>query len=82
MTDLEEFHKFIHQHLVVLFLLLDKHVMMFSREIITTIETKGLTLRSSCQLIISLEVLIQLEEDLEGSLESLQSFYPTSEVGM
>ncbi len=32
MTDLEEVYKLVHYHLVVLFLLVDKHDMILSRE--------------------------------------------------
>ncbi len=68
----EEFHKFIHCHLVVLFLLLHKHVMMFSRDGIG--EKDSPFLFPNDWLIISLEVILQLYEDLKASLYSLWGY--------
>ncbi len=56
---------------MVLFLLLNKYVTMFSREGIE--EKESFLLFPNCQLIFSLEVFIQLEEDLKASLKSLQA---------
>ncbi len=70
MTDLEEVDYFVHCHLVVIFLLLNKLITMVSREGVK--ENQVMFLFAYCQLIISLEVLVQLEENLEACLESLQ----------
>ncbi len=66
MTDLEEGDYFIHRHLVVLFLLLNK--------LVTTVikENQVTFLFTYSQLIISLEVIVQLEETLEARLKSLR----------
>ncbi len=70
MADLEEVDYFIHCHPVVFLLLLDKHVMMFSRKGIE--EDQVMFLLVHCQLIISLEIIIQLEENLVAFFENLQ----------
>ncbi len=64
MTVLEEVHELVHHHLVILFLLLDKHIKMFSRQGIE--KADGFFLFSNHKFIISLEVITQLEENLEG----------------
>ncbi len=68
MTDLKEGDYFIHRHLVVLFLLLNKLVTMVSRESVK--ENQVTFLFAYSQLIVSLEVIVQLEENLEASLKA------------
>jgi len=69
MTDLEEGDYFIHCHLVVIFLLLHKLVTMVSRE---SVKENQVTFPFAySQLIVSLEVIVQLEDNLEARLESL-----------
>ncbi len=70
MTDLEESNNFIHRHLVVILLLLNKPVTMFSRKGVK--ENQVTFPFAYSQFKISLEVIIQLEEDLEACLESLR----------
>ncbi len=69
MADLEEVDYFDHCHLVVLFLLLNKHVLMFSRKGIEEIQVTFLL--GNFQFKIGLEIVIQLGEDLEANVESL-----------
>ncbi len=66
MTDLEEFYKVINHHFVVLILLLNKHITMISRGSIE--EKQGFLLFSNYQLKISLEVVVQFEENFKASL--------------
>ncbi len=70
MTDLEKGDYFVHHHLVVFFLLLNELVSMVSRKGIK--EDQAAFLITNHQFIVSLEVIIQLEEDLEAILESLR----------
>ncbi len=51
------------------FLLLDKHIAMFCRECIE--EKEGLLLLPNCEFIISLEVTLELEEEIKASFASL-----------
>ncbi len=69
MADLEECDFFVHCHLVIFFLLLDKHVSMFSRKGVE--EDQVTFLLANHQFIISLEIIIQLEEDFKASNASL-----------
>ncbi len=60
---------------------------MLQYSAVKALTKKRLFLFFNCQFIISLEVVIQLQENLESSLESLCShilwlLYPTPEVGM
>ncbi len=66
MTDLEEFYKVINHHFVVLILLLNKPITMISRGSIE--EKQGFLLFSNYQLKISLEVVVQFEENFKASL--------------
>ncbi len=69
MTDLEEGDYFVHLHPVVIVLLPNKLVSMVSRKGVKADQV--MFLFTDCQLKISLEVIIQLEENLKANLESL-----------
>ncbi len=69
MTDLEESDYFVHRHFVVIFLLLNKPVTMISRKGVK--ENQVTFPFAYSQFKISLEVIVQLEENLEARLKSL-----------
>ncbi len=69
MTDLEEGNYLIHCHFVVLFLLLNKLVSMFIGKGVK--EDQVTFLLANGEFIISLEVVVQFEEDLEARSEGL-----------
>ncbi len=70
MTDLEESNYFIHRHPVVIFLLLNKLVKMVSGKGVK--ENQVTFPFAYSQFKISLEVIVQLEENLEARLENIR----------
>ncbi len=71
MTDLKEVDYFIHHYLVIFFLLLNKLVSLVCRKGVK--ENQVALLFTNGQFMVSLEVVIQLEE--EASFESLQGHF-------
>ncbi len=69
MIDLEKLNKLIHGHHLILLLLLNKHVVMFSR----IKENQVAFLFANHQQFFSLEVFVQLEASLKACFESLWS---------